>query len=276
MQTQKAFRSSGRKNSEDTGERRKKRKLPLPSNGNVKEDETDRPEAGPSGLANLMQNDNEGKRKAKSKANGDVGKPQIMPHESLGDYNRRVETLYRPEVSKAIKSASASRKAQAEALKGKGKQKEETLEGRGQEEVGLDGTRMDDTGRKRKAEFDPVPTPRRLNDIVQAPPNLAFTKSKSKTSSSAHSRGITERGNGGKRAMGETEETSRGRLKRTKSGEEGEVSSVWEPRGKGKSVLSAAQERILQEEREKVIKRYRELKAAREADRAAYTNRSSG
>ena len=43
------------------------------------------------------------------------------------------------------------------------------------------------------------------------------------------------------------------------------ATSVWGAKGQGMSGLSAGQERILAEERERVVKRYREMKAEREA-----------
>ena len=200
-----------------------------------------------------------------------------MPHETLAEYNRRVESILRPSVSHAIKSANAVKAAQERQVrmaKAEKKRKargehiddhDSEVDGGDGEGNGAGGGRKRNKGNTGNAgnagpsnghidgkqtnkdngsfEFAPIPAPRRLNDIVQAPPSLPHlrlsTKNKPTTSGGS---GGGEKGN------------NRG--------------SAWKAQGTGRA-LSAAQERILGEERERVIKRYREMKAEREAAKGA-------
>ncbi|ORX36477.1 hypothetical protein BD324DRAFT_628997 [Kockovaella imperatae] len=217
---QSSFRASGRKTSEDTGERKgKKRKV---TDGKTDEARTTKSQK-PIKASKSNQNPGDDSNKV-NMAGPSV--PRIMPHETLGDYNRRVESLLRPGVSKAIKAAQ---QRQGKAAKGsKGKEKEgdhPTMQARGGEVEEKDNAAgPGQKQRKRKQEFDVAPVRKRVNDIAQAPPTLLHLKK------------------GPDRP-----------------------SSVWGAKGLGKSGLSAGQERILAEERERVVKRYREMKAQREA-----------
>lgn len=221
MSTQAAFRANGGRSSEDTGERRKRK---------------DGPGAGGSSAAATSSSN--GKGKGKDKAQGkDNNKdkptqkpkvPGIMPHESLGDYNRRVESALRAGVSQAIKSANKAKGEQAKEVK---RAKEER---KAAAQAGVTETETESRGTKRKhdasdaaIEFKTKEGPRRLNDIAQAPPSLPKLKV-------ARDEGST---------------------------------SVWTAKGKGKSGLSAGQERIMEVERERVIAQYRAMKAAREVER---------
>jgi len=158
--------------------------------------------------------------------------PKIRDNESLADYNRRIESLMRPGVSKAIKSANSvltQQVKEAKEAKQKRKQPVEEVE----EEV---------VEKKRKGVHDVNDAPkefktvqrRRLNDVAQAPPMLEHLK-----------KGM---GSGGKKKIvgGET--------------------SAW--KATGRLPVNAGQERLLAQERERVVKAYREIKAGREKQRA--------
>ena len=255
---QHAFRSSGRTTSEDTGERKTRKRRPASerkadqqSHGSGKEKGQDR--AGVQRGSSGPSISSKGKGKAKDGKSTELGTskppprsgiggdvPRIMPHETLGEYNRRVEDLLRPGVTKAMKE-SKIRNAQERLKKGKGKVTDDNhpaSKAPGGIEIDSDGGGVGDSDggavglgrgtKKRKRAFDELPTRKRLNDIAQAPPILLHLKKAPQ-----------------------------------------KAGSVWSAKGRGKSGLSAAQERILAEERERVVKRYREMKAEKEAKKAA-------
>ena len=181
----------------------------------------------------------------------------------MGDYNRRIESLLRPGVAKAIKSANSVRTQQVrdakeakqrrkqgipdpalattkdKATDSDAKSKSTTKPGDEKEKSnksgggGGGGGKVHDVSDPAK-EFKSTER-RRLNDIVQAPPMLAHLK-----------KGM---GPGGK--------------KKNSGGE----TSAW--KATGRTPLNAGQERILNAERERVVKAYREIKAERELKRAA-------
>ena len=266
FQTQ--FRASGRTNSEDTGEKSKKRKAP--STDSTRPAKKGEPSASTSNsqtiktLSNgtdpesrattITSQDSKPSRKGKEKES----LPKIRDNESLGDYNRRIESLLRPGVSKAIKSAQSVRTQQvrdAKEAKQRRKQgipdpalaKDTPTSANTDVKPGAKGKatdESDDKPKNRGGKVHDVSDPakefksterRRLNDIVQAPPMLAHLK-----------KGM---GPGGK--------------KKASGGE----TSAW--KATGRTPLNAGQVRILNAERERVVKAYREIKAEREVKRAA-------
>lgn len=198
----------------------------------------------------------------KGKGREKEGLPKILPQETLAEYNRRIEALLRPSVSQAIQKAESIRAAEAADLKRTKKENKRRArleklvkEGKVDKKV-LDDFEKGVKEKKRKREmgdegdseeekdeeeavarsnqakketktFAPMPQPRRLNDIVQAPPTLPT-------------------------------------LRKAKDKKEGK--GVYGAVGNGgKMPLNAGQKRILEEERERVVRMYREMKAAREA-----------
>ncbi|OCF58178.1 hypothetical protein L486_04208 [Kwoniella mangroviensis CBS 10435] len=240
---QSEFRKSGKTNSEDTGEYSKSSSLTGSGSAGVK-----------------------GKAKAVDKSEI----PKILPNETLGEYNRRIENLLRSGVSKAIKDAASTkalevaqanrdkkvrkRKAKLEKLIKDGKVPKEALEKylkevREKEEQRNDNSNnkgkrkrdneeekeLDEDGQGKQArpakEFKEMEGPRRLNDIVQAPPQLPHLR---------------------------------------KSGEKKtSTKEAYSAIGKNsdKIPLNAGQKRILEEERERVVKMYREMKAKKEEEK---------
>ncbi|ODN77050.1 hypothetical protein L202_05590 [Cryptococcus amylolentus CBS 6039] len=231
LDLQTKFRASGRTNSEDTGERR--------------------------GVAGTN---------VKGKGKGKEALPKIMPQETLGEYNRRIESLLRPAVSSAIKTAENQRQAEvADERRGKkerkrrarleklvkeGKVDKKVLEefeksvkekkrkreqGKGgdsesEEEEEERGGKKQKQQQKEQKEFKAATStsaPRRLNDIAQAPPSLP-------------------------------------QLKRA-----GEKSGVYGAVSSGKMPLNAGQKRIMEEERERVINLYREMKAKKQESKSS-------
>ncbi|WWC99038.1 hypothetical protein V866_005932 [Kwoniella sp. B9012] len=240
---QSEFRKSGKTNSEDTGEYSK------PSNSNSNSSTTN------------------GKGKGKAVDKSEI--PKILPNETLGEYNRRIENLLRSGVSKAIKDAASTkalevaqanrdkkvrkRKAKLEKLIKDGKVPKEALEKYLKEVREKEEQRNDNHSKgKRKRdneedeelhedgqgkqtrpakEFKEMEGPRRLNDIVQAPPQLPHLR---------------------------------------KSGEKKtSTKEAYSAIGKNsdKIPLNAGQKRILEEERERVVRMYREMKAKKEEDK---------
>ncbi|KAL0061236.1 hypothetical protein AAF712_011939 [Marasmius tenuissimus] len=171
----------------------------------------------------------QGKKRKKTKAKGtgdaEVEKGAvggILPGESLEHYNKRVEQNMRPLVRDAVKTSLAvarSAKKQDEVQKAtkKGKPAKKTEDTDDSETPSLP-----DKHASKAKEFQALSTsaPKRLNDIVQAPPEMPRLR-------------------GAEKVLG-----------RTGTGV-----------GKRGGVVSMAQKVMMEEEREKAIKRYREMKA---------------
>lgn len=253
--TQSAFRASGRVTSEDTGERRPKVKSASTSTpaGSSSQGKGKGRASDSAPASNADSKDPKGKGKGK----GAYDVPSILPHESLGEYNRRVESLMRPDVNKAIKDAASIKAAElAQVWKDKKERKKRAKLEKLVKEGKLDKSALDTVAssskRKRAGgdddgvdsddgeaggsaapgavksrgikEFAPLPGPKRLNDIVMAPPSLPHL-----------------------RKLGQEKSVGKGVY--------GAIGS-----GSGKNPLNAGQQRILDEERERVVKLYREMK----------------
>jgi hypothetical protein len=199
-----------------------------------------------------------------AKGKGKASIPKILPGESLGEYNRRLEDHLRPEVAGAIKAAAAKKaadekeiwmqkKANREAAKEAKARKERgepaapvvsssttsqiADKAKGKRKSILDDSDSDSDGpqsgkKQRKTEFDTLPARKSLNDIVQAPPSLPG-------------------------------------LKRLKNAKVGSAFSA-----NGRTPLNAGQKRLMEEERERVIARYRELKETKIREREVETGKS--
>ena len=260
MSTQAAFRAKGLRSSEDTGERKPKPK-PTPaskssssnpgssSKGSTSTSTSSDKTAKLKPKAKDMQNPSTVPNPPSAKGSGGGGNkssiPSIMPHESLGEYNRRVESVMRSGVSQAIKSANKTKAEQEKAARlAKEERRKASMAGKPDpllassksEGDNEKGSAAKSSGTKRKHDVTDAPLefaeksgPRRLNDIAQAPPSLP-------------------------------------KLRVARDDDKG---SMWTAKGKGRLGLSAGQERIMEEERERVIKQYREIKARKEAGREA-------
>ena len=135
-----------------------------------------------------------------------------------------------PPLADGDTGADADAEADGSTIKGKGKRK------------ASDGYYLEPEDRP-VVTFKPAPGPRRLNDIAQAPPSLPKLKGISGAGASAG--GIAGAGawNKGANAGG---------------GKKGTI-------GHGRTdVINAGQKRLMEEERERVIRQYRDIKAARE------------
>ncbi|KAI0364543.1 hypothetical protein BV20DRAFT_1005550 [Pilatotrama ljubarskyi] len=186
------------------------------------------------------------KKRRKESANGEVeggsGRTQlrIQPGESIAHFNRRVEDSMRYSVREAMQTSSAKmRRARKEELEGKTAKASPATKARSRsrghsDDDGSDSendrpassrrpTAKDDKPR----DFEKISTsaPRRLNDIVQAPPELKKLPRKAKKMA----------------AEGSSQKTEG-----AKSLKEG--------------VLSMAQKAMMEEERERAIRLYREMK----------------
>lgn len=224
------FRASGRTSSEDTGERTKKRKL---DDTKEKKDEVKDQKGESSRPQTIKPSHTSQKGESKPKKEG---MPKIRDNESISDYNRRVESLLRPGVAKAIKSANSlksSREKEAKQEKQKRREAQGVPEPIPQAEVAVKKRPGVHDVNDPAKEFRTVSS-RRLNDIVQAPPMLDHLR-----------KGM---GPGGK-----------------KKGTGGET-SAW--KATGRLPVNVGQERLLNQERERVVKAYREIKAEREKERA--------
>lgn len=251
MSTQAAFRAKGLKSSEDTGERKPKPK-PAPSASTLTSKTST--SAGGSSKAGSgssaekpikakpakdMQNPSSTPAPASASAKGGKASiPSIMPHESLGEYNRRVESIMRAGVSQAIKSANKTKAEQEKQARLAKEERRRLAQTGGKAGTDSKADTAPASGKRKHdvsdaaLEFAEKSGPRRLNDIAQAPPSLPTLR----------------------------------------VARDDNQKSVWTAKGKERLGLSVGQERIMEEERERVIKQYREIKAkkegAREAERA--------
>lgn len=158
---------------------------------------------------------------------------QILPGESLGDFNRRVEDAMRADVRSAVRAGQANMRRQEATEKAERKDKLENqpspveTNSTGKEvtkNVRTHPSTSQQPGAKpRKTDFESLDSraPKRLNDIAQAPPDLSTLTAKADKL-----------------------------LAKDKKGE---------AFGK-KDVVPPEQWRMMEIEREKAIKRYRELK----------------
>ncbi|KAF4569883.1 hypothetical protein EYR40_008864 [Pleurotus pulmonarius] len=175
------------------------------------------------------EDDGRGAVKRKKMEKGAKGKAElnIQPGESIQHFNKRVEDNMRPLVKTAMQSSNATlRKARKELpSKKKGKKPAEPESDDDEPPTPAPSSQKHDRNDPPK-EFATLSSsaPRRLNDIAQAPPELK-----------ALPRAAAMR-------------TKNGDSKRSKVSD---------------NVLSMAQKAMMEEEREKAIKRYRELKASR-------------
>ncbi|RDX51375.1 hypothetical protein OH76DRAFT_1379201 [Lentinus brumalis] len=195
------------------------------------------------------------RRKQSGTGDGDTGggkqtqqtQLRIMPGESMAHFNRRVEESMRHTVKEAMQSSSARmRQVRKEELAASEKEKkkrtagaEERTKGRKRIRAGDESDSDDDPSpRKAKAkeagpkDFEKISTsaPKRLNDIVQAPPNIKQLPRKAKK--------LAAQGGSQKDAGGQS---------------------------LSDGVRSMAQKAMLEEERERAIRLYREMKKGRAA-----------
>ncbi|KAF8314952.1 hypothetical protein DL93DRAFT_2057807 [Clavulina sp. PMI_390] len=156
---------------------------------------------------------------------------KILPGESLGHFNKRIEADFRPSVRAAVKSSSATIRRTVKDSKNTAiSSKKSTIT---EDDSDPSGSSKPTSSAKslvgrdpraRKTEFESLPTKTRLNDVAQAPPILsrATRKAPSKAAGSAEALG-----------------------------------------------LSMAQKAAMEIERETVIRRYREMKEAQRAEAEA-------
>ncbi|KAI8985666.1 hypothetical protein BD414DRAFT_537158 [Trametes punicea] len=166
---------------------------------------------------------------------------RIQPGESMAHFNRRVEDAMRHSVREAMQASSAKmRKARKEELTRKEAKSASKRRSRSRSQGRSEGDASDSDGERRRSsshrpetkddkpkDFEKVSTsaPRRLNDIVQAPPELKKLPRKAKKLAE---QGVTKKSEGAKTLR--------------------------------EGVLSMAQQAMMEEERERAIRLYRELK----------------
>ncbi|GAA5860982.1 hypothetical protein JCM8547_007996 [Rhodosporidiobolus lusitaniae] len=200
-----------------------------------------------------------------------------LPYESLSSFNRRVEQEMRSGVRSAIKDAGASAKKKKD-RKGKQKQADDE-EGAEEEEEEKQAPKHggkppakkpkptpeesidpyapkrlqeQQRGRTGKTEFDTAPQRRRVDDVVEAPPVLAKPARK----------GLLDKvlGPGGAASAGVTSEGMPVGGFRMKGAEE--------PVGSSRLPINPAMKALLDAERERAVRMYRELKEKKEQGKA--------
>ena len=224
---------------------------------------------------------------------------QPLPYESLGSFNRRVEQEMRGTVRSAIQQAGSTAQKRKDR---KGKKKadgegDDGDQGEGEDEVdegpvkrGRDGKPLrkapkatpdeardpfakkpraadpsadsddgdgDDARRNRtgRTEFETVSQRRRIGDVVQAPPTLADPAR----------RGLMHKvlGPGGAAACGTTSEGP-GVVRLQGAGASAKGKGVDAPVGSSRLPINPAMKALLDQERERAVRMYRELKEKRE------------
>ncbi|GBE83918.1 hypothetical protein SCP_0509770 [Sparassis crispa] len=171
---------------------------------------------------------------------------RIQPGESIAQFNRRVEDSMRPAMRDAAKASSARvkklRKEEqvAKAEKSSSTPSETKSHPKKEQDDGKESTTVPSGKEKQTAERDQRPkdfqslsssAPRRLNDIVQAPPDI--------------------------------KKLPRGAEKVAAAKEAGRKAAEGKTLRQG--VLSMAQKAMLEEERERAVRMYRELKKRKAA-----------
>jgi len=229
---------------------------------------------------------------------------QPLPYESLGSFNRRVEQEMRGTVRSAIQQAgsTAQKRKDRKGKKKADGEGDDGDDGEGDDEVdegpvkrGRDGKPLrkapkatpdeardpfakkpraadpsaddgddgdgdgDDARRNRtgRTEFETVSQRRRIGDVVQAPPTLADPAR----------RGLMAKvlGPGGAAACGTTSEgPGVVRLKGAGASGKGKGKGVDAPVGSSRLPINPAMKALLDQERERAVRMYRELKEKRE------------
>ncbi|OSD04906.1 hypothetical protein PYCCODRAFT_1363116 [Trametes coccinea BRFM310] len=182
--------------------------------------------------------------KARASSNSHL---RIQPGESISHFNRRVEDAMRHSVREAMQISSAKmRKARKEELEQKAAPSASKRRSRSRSHGGSDDEASDAEDEKphksarkpvaakddKPKDFEKISTsaPRRLNDVVQAPPELKKLPRKAKKLAE---QGAAKKGDGAKTLR--------------------------------EGVLSMAQQAMMEEERERAIRLYRELKRGKTA-----------
>ncbi|PVG01435.1 hypothetical protein CPB86DRAFT_781654 [Serendipita vermifera] len=191
----------------------------------------------------------DGKKRRKTKDATDTEEMKIKPGESITQFNRRVEDTMRSKIRTAVqagqaharrhntvqKASTAQGNADTQGSKTKSNEKDpkssEPKNGKdklssSKEPVKTVTNSESSSGTKKKTEFDTISSqlPKRLNDVVDAPPDLDGLLKKKSAGSKKDDKGA---------AFGK------------------------------KDIVPPEQRRMMEIEREKAIKRYRELKEQR-------------
>lgn len=207
------------------------------------------------------------KTKSKQKGGTKDALPKILPGEKLGDFNRRLEDHMRPVVTQAMKDANAKKADEARKL---------ALEKKERREAQQEAKRKKDAGaaqaEKSEAEEEEG---EEWGGVDSGSKNPASTKKASKrTRDPEHE--YEDPSNPRKRGKTEFEKapirtgildvmTAPPTLPRLKKSTKQTPSSIYAP--VNRNPLNSGQQRLMEEERERVVARYRELKEAKRIER---------
>jgi len=177
------------------------------------------------------------------------GLPKILPGERLGEYNRRLEDHLRPEVTGAIKAAAAVKAAQEkEVWMEKKRRREEAKEDKKRKERGEEKEVVPTAAAKgkRKATIMDDTDDENEEDAQTNRTTAPKRPKKTEFETLPIRRGITD--------VVQAPPARLPSLKRLPKQTGGAFSAT------GRTPLNAGQKRLMEEERERVIKRYREEK----------------
>jgi hypothetical protein len=188
------------------------------------------------------------------------GLPKILPGERLGEYNRRIEDHLRPEVTGAIKAAAAIKAAQEkEVWMEKKRRREEAKEDKRRKERGevkpatttVAGDPTEAKGKRKATIMDDTDDEEDQTTSTTTPKRPRKTEFETLPLR----RGITD--------VVQAPPARLPSLKRLPKQQGGAFSAT------GRTPLNPGQKRLMEEERERVIKRYREMKEEKMQQREA-------
>ncbi|CEQ40401.1 SPOSA6832_02045 [Sporobolomyces salmonicolor] len=200
-----------------------------------------------------------------------------LPYESLATFNRRVEQEMRSDINAVIQKSKPSTQKKKENRKGKKKQGEDgededaggaAAAADDTEKVGKDGKKRPkptpeesldpfapkrlqqppQRGRTGKTEFDTASQIRRIDDVVQAPPTLAKPARKNLLEKVLGPGGAASDGSG--------------------AGAGFRLASAEEPVGSSRLPVNPAMKALLDQERERAVRMYRELREKKDKEKS--------
>lgn len=201
------------------------------------------------------------KGKGKQKDTDKNGLPKIIPGESLGDFNRRLEEHMRPAVTQAMKDANAKKAEEARKLALEKKERREAQkEAKRRKDAGLSAVKRGESDDEEEPAADKKGSSgkRTRNEDLD-----------SDDESKDRKRGKTEFEKPAVRHSILDVMTAPPVLPKLKKSTKATPSSIFAPINR--NPFNAGQQRILEEERERVIARYRDLKEQQREAREAET-----
>ncbi|KAJ9126775.1 hypothetical protein QFC24_001807 [Naganishia onofrii] len=208
-------------------------------------------------------------KKAKSKQKGGTKDtlPKILPGEKLGDFNRRLEDHMRPVVTQAMKDANAKKADEARKLALEKKERREAQqEAKRKKDASLAQAEKSDGEGEDEEEWAGVDSSSKKPEIAKkASKRTRDPEHEYEDPSNPRKRGKTEFEKAPIRSGILDVMTAPPTLPRLKKSTKQTPSSIFAPINR--NPLNSGQQRLMEEERERVVARYRELKETKRLER---------